>query len=244
MIGNALRVGAVMLLCTATAQAYDFRPTAAEWKTWPDYCKAKYVITQVGERSPYRRFVSKDMITQWQGLLGIQTWTNIHHGCAGMIWIQRAERLEGKNAQQHDFAVSRAVDEATYSLGRTPGDHPVAHKLKMVMARADYSAGNTERALARMEEIVREAPEMAEGYAVLSTYLYREKKFDRAREVLEQGLTTVEEPTAEMHYFLGLVLLRQKAYVEARVQAEEAYRLGYPLPGLKRRLKSLGYWDT
>ena len=88
-----------------------------------------------------------------------------------------------------------------------------------------------------------DAPESSVTYATLASYLYRQKNYAEARRVLETGLEKVPEPTAEMHYFLGLVLVKQKAWEEAREHAVEAYTMGYPLPGLRRKLKAVGHWE-
>lgn len=226
------------------AYGYSFSLNPAEWGTWPDYCKAKYVVTNVGAVSRYRRLVSQEFVKKWEGLMGYDTWPNIHHGCAGLIWITRAERLKGKNAQQFEHALNNAHSEATYSITRTDPSHPFWAKMAMVLARVDYNRGKTAHAIATLYKIAEQVPTLAESYTVLGAYLFREKKFAEAREVLERGIETVDKPTAEMHYFLGLVLLRQKDYAQAREQAEQAYSLGYPLPGLRNKLRSVGHWDT
>lgn len=184
------------------------------------------------------------MVEKWEALIGYDTWPNIHHGCAGMIWILRAERLKGRNQQKFEFALQNAASEATYSHQRTAPSHPFFVKMAMILARVEYNRGNRARAIAELGKLVELAPEIAETYSVLGAYLFREKRFDEARNILESGIEAVEKPTAEMHYFLGLVLLRKKEYSEARVHAKEAYSLGYPLPGLRNRLRSVGYWDT
>jgi len=48
--------------------------------------------------------------------------------------------------------------------------------------------------------------------------------------------------SAEGHYNLGLLLLKMKRYDEARTHAQEAYKLGYPLQGLRQKLTKLGHW--
>ncbi|MEQ8659673.1 MAG: tetratricopeptide repeat protein, partial [Gammaproteobacteria bacterium] len=200
------------------AHAYDFRPTAAEWGTWPEYCQAKYVVTNVGSTSSFRSRVSAEVVDHWRRALGEEVWLPVHHGCAGFIWILRAERLRGKAQREYDFALGKAVDESMYTLQRIPPSHPVHQKLRLVLARVEHHRGNVQNCFTMLDQLLAEVPEMAEAYSVYATYLYRDKQFERARAVLERGLDEVPEPTAEMHYFLGLVLLRQKAYEEARVQ--------------------------
>lgn len=47
---------------------------------------------------------------------------------------------------------------------------------------------------------------------------------------------------AEIHYNLGLLYVKLKDYENARIHAQRAYQLGYPLPGLRDQLKRLGEW--
>ena len=53
----------------------------------------------------------------------------------------------------------------------------------------------------------------------------------------------LDPSSAEAHYNLGLVHFAQKDYAAAREHAISAYRLGYPLPGLKNKLASVGQWN-
>jgi len=235
-------VGLLLFGFAHLAMGYSFTLNQIEWNSWPEYCKAKYVVTNVGEVSPFARQVSPDTIAKWKGRLG-ETWWNIHHGCAGMIWIVRAEKLEGKNAQQYQFAIKRAHDEAEYSLQRTPQTDPLYGKFIAVQARVAYAVGQGEQAIKLLRASIKNAPEVADSYAVLATFLYKQGKFAEARAVLEDGIAKVKPPTAEMHYFLGLILVKQKDYAPAEVQAKAAYALGYPLPGLKNKLKAAGHWS-
>jgi Tfp pilus assembly protein PilF len=49
---------------------------------------------------------------------------------------------------------------------------------------------------------------------------------------------------ATTHYNLGLLFAKNKDYPEARKHARQAYRLGFPLPGLKNRLVEARQWEA
>ncbi|WP_412851825.1 hypothetical protein [Ectothiorhodospira shaposhnikovii] len=51
------------------------------------------------------------------------------------------------------------------------------------------------------------------------------------------------EDSAEFHYNFGLLLFDLRDYRAAREQAEKAYSLGHPLPGLRNRLQRAGHWN-
>ena len=48
--------------------------------------------------------------------------------------------------------------------------------------------------------------------------------------------------SAEIHYNLGLTLLSMGKVDAAARHAHDAYALGYPLPGLRRKLEAVGFW--
>lgn len=45
------------------------------------------------------------------------------------------------------------------------------------------------------------------------------------------------------HYNLGLLYLQKKDYAKALESARRAYAAGFPLPGLRNKLKALGQWQ-
>lgn len=47
---------------------------------------------------------------------------------------------------------------------------------------------------------------------------------------------------AELHYNYGLLLFDLKEFDQAQQHAKKAYQLGYPLAGLREKLKRAGYW--
>jgi hypothetical protein len=56
-------------------------------------------------------------------------------------------------------------------------------------------------------------------------------------------LEAATDLSAEFYYTAGAVYLDNGQGDAARDFAIKAYDLGYPLPGLKRKLQHLGYWD-
>ncbi|MBK8750328.1 MAG: tetratricopeptide repeat protein [Candidatus Competibacteraceae bacterium] len=65
---------------------------------------------------------------------------------------------------------------------------------------------------------------------------------------LEQALAEYEisermQPnSADLQYNLGLLYFDKKQYVLAKEHAKKAYQLGYPLPGLRKKLTGVGQW--
>lgn len=59
--------------------------------------------------------------------------------------------------------------------------------------------------------------------------------FEKAAELGEQS--------AEFHYNFGLLLFDLRKYSTAKEHAEQAYSMGYPLPGLRNKLQRVGHWN-
>lgn len=73
-----------------------------------------------------------------------------------------------------------------------------------------------------------------------ATHLVNSQKNDSARVFLDAALASGDR--AETHYNAALLFIDMKDYKSALTHAHQAYALGYPLPGLRRRLERLGVW--
>jgi tetratricopeptide (TPR) repeat protein len=234
-----LALAFALLTCAHLAQCYVISPS--EWAAWPDYCKTRYVAVPGGTDSAYVRLVSPAMTTKAKALLG-ESWYHVHHACYAMMLIARAERYQGRDAARTSEAVNQTIGELNYVLPRIPPSVPVHWKMLTIQARVLYLGGNKDAAIESLQLINKRNPELVDGYVVLGNFLYKEGKYGEARSVLETGLEKVPKPTAEMHYFLGMIALKQGSFELAREQAQKAYKLGYPLPGLRNKLKAAGHW--
>ena len=70
------------------------------------------------------------------------------------------------------------------------------------------------------------------------------QKYPKLKEVIEQyNIALKYDPNhVEAHYNLGLALLEAGDIDSAKLHAKKAYELGYPLPGLREKLKKLNAW--
>jgi tetratricopeptide (TPR) repeat protein len=84
-------------------------------------------------------------------------------------------------------------------------------------------------------------PEDATLYMVYGIFLHKKGDLENARVVYERGVS-LKPDYGELLYNLGLVLFDLKLYDDAKARAVAAYDLGYPLPGLKRKLERVGKW--
>lgn len=235
-----LALGFTLLGSTSVAHGfYQISPT--EWQAWPGYCQSRYVGVPGGSESPYAGLVKPDVAAKAHAMLG-ESYVHVHHACYAMMLIARAERLQGRDDARMKANLNMAIGEVGYVLPRIPPSVPVHWKMLTIQARALYMGGKKQPAIDALRQIIRRKPDFVDGYVVLGNFLYKEGKYAEAREVLQTGLEKVPAPTAEMHYFLGMIMLKEGSFDGARDHAQKAYKLGYPLPGLRNKLKAAGHW--
>jgi tetratricopeptide (TPR) repeat protein len=237
------RLAATILLISLhnvamAAGSFSFTPTPGEWASWPEYCRARYVTTSGGSVSEYSNQVPQETQNKWKTNLG-RPFVTIHHYCAGMAWLQRAQ-VES-DARKRQDALRKARNEAQFTFERVDEDHPIYGQIATHMGSVARAGGDSAAALKYFELAIRTHPEYAGGYQGYSLVLQDQGDLAGARDILMKGDSATGGESAEIHYFLGLALLRLKDYDNARLHAKRAYELGYPLPGLSRKLADAGY---
>ena len=80
------------------------------------------------------------------------------------------------------------------------------------------------------------APEDPMVSMIFGIYLHKRGKYEHAVEEYLRALEGMPN-NAELAYNTGLAYFELKDYVNAKQYADQAYGLGYPLPGLKRKLE-------
>jgi tetratricopeptide (TPR) repeat protein len=75
-----------------------------------------------------------------------------------------------------------------------------------------------------------------------ANYLTKFKRYDDALEQYQAALRLQPE-NANLNYNIGLLYLKRKNYEQSVVYAKKAYGLGFPLSGLRNKLKRAGKWD-
>lgn len=74
-------------------------------------------------------------------------------------------------------------------------------------------------------------------------FYLRQRELERARKSFDAA-REMQPDSMDVHYNLGLFYIEAREFDKAVFHAKEAYSLGYPLPGLKNRLKQLGHWPA
>jgi tetratricopeptide (TPR) repeat protein len=90
---------------------------------------------------------------------------------------------------------------------------------------------------------IRFKPEDPTVRLIFGIYLSMQKKYSEAIEQTKAAIS-LEPNSAEAHYNLGLLYEKTDALEMAVQHARIAYDLGYPLEGLKNKLRRRGVWDV
>lgn len=228
-----------VLLTPNPATALSFEPTGAEWAGWTPYCRARYVVSGAGSGSRYVNAVSGAEVSKWKGRLGQDGWYGLHHHCAGLVLYKRALVADSQKSRKSNL--EHAFSESRYAAQRTKPENPVYALIKVHMARCKYELGEVDNAFSLVRDARRYHPKASESYAAEAIFLYRQKAYKKAAEILRSGIAQVAVPSGELHYFLGLTLLKLNDLEGAAESAKLAYKHGYNLPGLQRRLAQAGH---
>lgn len=91
------------------------------------------------------------------------------------------------------------------------------------------------------ERAIAFAPHDVTARMVYGNYLLAMGQDATALEQLDAASRLAPEQ-ATIQYNLGLMYVKKKEYDKASAHAQKAYALGFPLPGLKNKLKAAGKW--
>ncbi|WP_405242479.1 tetratricopeptide repeat protein [Lentisalinibacter salinarum] len=89
----------------------------------------------------------------------------------------------------------------------------------------------------------RMAPHDATIPMLQGIHFFKTGRMDQA-EISFQVALDLAPNSAEIHYNLGLLYIREGNFEYAREHAVRAYELGFPLPGLRRKLIDADQWPT
>jgi tetratricopeptide (TPR) repeat protein len=234
-----------LMLCVASlwaapshASEVATKPTDLEWGTWPEYCRARFVVSAAGRESTHVKDVSKSTIALWESRTG-GWWYALHHHCAALLLQQRA-RTE-HNPKLRKNLLSIAVRELQFVIARTPETNPGYVESTIQLARTLEQMGEIESALEYLDAAIKLNPSATNAYAAKAMILRNKKNLEGALAALLAGNEAVQGKSAELHYFLGLTYLDLRQYDQAQIHAREAYAMGHQLPGLRKKLADAGF---
>jgi len=229
---------AILTLSFVRAEAYSFIPTDAEWRSWPGYCQAKYVWTNIGKQSKFANTVGQAQnseLAQWEAS-GIR---GVHHYCAGTLYLKRAGLEPDPGRRDHILRDAQA--DTQFALASSKTSSPFFAYIAIQMASIMQEQGEHDAALQILRETIVAQPQNGVLYSAMAVMQRKLGQLDDAKQTLLQGNQALDGKSAEINYNLGLISLELGEVDDAVKYAESAYELGFPLPGLRMKLAKLGH---
>lgn len=163
---------------------------------------------------------------------------------------RRLKLVEDHHFTNDVFALNRSAwhKHLDSSIAYTLHVFPNHHRALDAISRLALQEGTSQLRRARytvdcyFERGIRWQPRDATVRLLYGLHHHRFGRTEQAINELRKALDLAPE-NPEIHYNLGLILVRKGEYVAARRHAQRAYQLGYPLPGLRRQLERAGYWN-
>lgn len=230
-----LFAGALVGGSPVSAQAGEVLVTPIEWAALPDFCRPAILISgyrtklqfELRGNAPEGRPASMSL-SLFGGIPGP------HHFCVGLVYLNRAKR----GADRYDTA----INEFKYSYDQMSRTAPFFSYVSASLGRALYGARRKEEAAKVWSLAMVEQPERREAYLAMAEALNNEKRPEMALKVLQKYEQSKEADYPDAEHFLAQTYFDLQRYAEAKAHAERAYALGYPVYGLRDRMKRMGKW--
>jgi tetratricopeptide (TPR) repeat protein len=133
--------------------------------------------------------------------------------------------------------------DLVYVLSKFPNHHPALYSMSKLFRKkvADSTLRNNNNhytARCYFERAKTFSPKDSIVLALYGIHLHKSLKYKAAEKQYISALQlTPKNP--EINYNLGLLYVDMKEYAQAKKYADIAYEQGFPLPGLKNKLKKL-----
>ena len=135
-------------------------------------------------------------------------------------------------------AATYAWEDIEFILRHFP-NHPQA---LLIATELSLRLNEPARVRRYMERAVEFDPRPAEPWIIYGIFLHRWGDYAGAVEKYQEAIKRNPDHP-EAWYNLGLAYFALKRYDKAEEAARKAYALGYPLPGLREKLKRVGHWE-
>ena len=135
------------------------------------------------------------------------------------------------------------LEDLEYTLRAFPNHHRALYSMANYHLRKGLSKRGQYTIDCWFDRAVRFAPSDAVVRIVYGVFLAKKGDEQGALDQYRQGLD-MNPRLAEGHYNIGLLYANLDQMDMAVDHAKRAYELGYPLPGLRNRLRRVGAWPT
>ena len=129
-----------------------------------------------------------------------------------------------------------AWNEVAFTEQRSDRSSPYFSDLILLKALIRYEQGEIREAEQILLQRIAERPQDDVLYSAAAVLYRKSNNAGAAKDILLKGYDAMNGDSAEINYNLGLIYLDLGDISNAETHAEAAYQMGYPLPGLRRRL--------
>lgn len=182
-----------------------------------------------------------------QNAYGPFDYTNPDHVAKKLDRVERAHFDKGvENLKGHltnAGGKAQLKGDIAYTLRAFPNHHRALYAMVRLHVKNKGKPGQLMQYSADcwFERAKRFKPDDGVVYMLYGLYLTRMDHYKDALEQYRYAESLLPE-SAEVAYNMGLLFAEMKNYDSAREYAEKAYSLGYPLPGLRNKLRRAGAW--
>lgn len=240
MLGNkkahfllTLSLSVLMGIAVRPAQA-DETISAVEFVVLPEFCRSALASSSYASSIPFEYRSRRGEAAQQGGnsIAGADI-PGGHHFCMGMVYLNRGGR--GNRS-----AYAGAVSEFSYSQTRMGMDSQSYSYVNSYLGRALYRSGKRGEAMKVWAEAISVQPQGRESYLAMAEALLSERRPQDALEVLKKFDQVKDVEYADAEHFMAQAYFELKRYDEAKQHLDKAYSLGYPVFGLRDKLKRVG----
>jgi len=135
--------------------------------------------------------------------------------------------------------------DLSYTLRQIPNHHRALNSMMRWQLAHRLPLDAEERRIYTIECYFERALAMSETDPVIhllqGIYFQRTKKLEDAMRSYQRAID-LNQNLAEAFYNRGLLMFEMERYEDAKSDAQRAYELGYPMPGLRNKLQKINRW--
>lgn len=167
-------------------EAYDHREVAM----LPPYC-----VNTMFFRDRIPGHNNPEQLQHWRAIMGNRNFDTLHHYCWGLMDTNRATILaQDMYTRRHYFSV--AISEFDYVLNNAAEDFFLRPEVLTKKGENLVHLGRGPAAMLAFERAVKIKPDYWPAYAQMSDYYKASGDIKRAKELLEEGLSSAPEAAA------------------------------------------------
>lgn len=235
------RAAALAALMGIAQHTFAFQPQAdireIEWSSWPDFCKAAYIVTDYSAGSTYRARMSRETAKGIVKSFGGEKYLpGPHHFCVGVVLLQRVQFGTGGPQKKGEWA-ALAANEFFYSYKQMEPGVGAFSLVSDHYARALRAGGNKRRAYEIWQIAISFEPSDKRSYISMSSALLEDGKKTDALKLLRSYPEESGTIHGDYQFALASALFENGRLDDAKVHATQAIELGYNATGLLKKIE-------